>query len=276
MWCDEIVILVHSSMDGTYNIACSIGFERVSVLYGSSPVFEEMRLRQWMLECARDRGATHMALIDDDELLTGNMLRDVGMAVKYAGPGSVLQLPWLQLSRDRGDFTNDEDFFVMTSGMWGTQNVSVAFGDHPALHWAPRDGYDFHHRNPMGMEFNPFHCLSDRTGGLMHLQFLSRRRLLVKQFLYQLTERLRWPGRDPIKTVVARYAPTVYEADAATLQPCPDSWWAPYSHLMEYLHIDAEPWQENECKRLLMENPGIEGGLDDFGLMKEWGLGGVR
>ena len=41
---------------------------------------------------------------------------------------------------------------------------------------------------------------------------------------------------------------------------------------MQYLHVDAEPWQESECKRLIAENPGITAGLDDFGLMKEWGL----
>ncbi len=45
-----------------------------------------------------------------------------------------------------------------------------------------------------------------------------------------------------------------------------EPWWGAYKDLMQYFNPDAEPWQLEECRRLIRENPGIEKGLDDFGL----------
>jgi len=156
----------------------------------------------------------------------------------------------------------------MTTGLWGQANVSTAFKDEPAFHWAARDGYDFHHRHPMGRDFAPWSVNGGRrNGGLMHLQFSSRRRLVAKQALYQVTEVLRWPGRTPVSQIAEMYGRTVREADRATVAAAPSSWWAPYEHLMQYLHVDAEPWQETELRRILnTEWIGKFAGLDFFGL----------
>ena len=105
---------------------------------------------------------------------------------------------------------------------------------------------------------------------MMHLQFLSERRLKAKQALYQMTEVLRWPDRMNPEALAAMYGKAVYESDplAYDSSPVPESWWAPYSHLMQYLDIDAEPWQEAECRRLVKEF-GMEmfRGLDLFGVV---------
>jgi hypothetical protein len=51
--------------------------------------------------------------------------------------------------------------------------------------------------------------------------------------------------------------------------PVPESWWAPYENLMQYLDLseDTEPWQQTEVKRLIAEH-GREKfvGLDLFGV----------
>lgn len=310
MWCDALVVIVHRSTDRTWNIledicketdepvapieiqtidavteqpekiSISMVNRRCMVAGDNSSEWEEMRLRQTSLIIARQCSATHLAIIDADEVLTGNALPSIRKHVEQLEDGVVLQAPWLQLRNNLHirteawgitDAHDTRGLGVMNSGMWAHQNSVIAFKDHPSFHWAARDGYDFHQRKPMGLsDLQSHHIFDDRSAGVMHLQFLSRRRLLAKQFLYQLTERLRWPGRDSIETIVNRYAPTVRESDKATLAACPESWWAPYSHLMQYLHVDREPWQENECKRILIENPGIERGLDDFGLLAQW------
>lgn len=296
MWCDALVVMLHRCEDETHETLCQIADghletdlseARMWVMADDHESWEEMRLRQEMLKAARWMGATHIALIDADEVLSANLLPTIRGHVENIPPGQILQLPWLQFSGACPHGVGkaslcasccrfDYPAFVMTSGMWATQNVCAAFPDQPEFHWSARDGYDFHHRHPMGAKYDPWECpeLANpkrgqsmlRSGGLMHLQFLSRRRLIAKQFLYQLTERLRWPDRDPISVMVNRYAPTVHESDSAKLSPVPESWWKDYSHLMQYLHIDREPWQERECQRIIEENPGIAVGLEDFGL----------
>ena len=113
-----------------------------------------------------------------------------------------------------------------------------------------------------------------KIGGLMHLQFASRRRLLSKQFLYELTEVLRWPGRDSLQAINERYAYSVYGTKHRPptgiaqfdLVPTLPEWWNGYDDLLQYLRLDAEPWQYSECQKVLSEHPGIERGLDNFGL----------
>ncbi len=182
----------------------------------------------------------------------------------------LLQIPWLCL---RGGLDR-----VHISGPWADgQNVTTGFVDSPELHWssAGRAGYDFHHRQPMGRMMPGYLPLRDRKAGLIHLQFVSDRRLRAKQCLYKLTELLRWPGREPVLMVDHRYNLAVYGAYSGpdenmneTLGPAPDApWWGAYADLVRYFKPDAEPWQEREVKRLIQEH-GRErfAGLDLFGV----------
>src|SRR5437868_14507474 len=78
MWCDKLVIRVHSSSDGSWEIVNELVFEypggRVRAIQGGESEWDEMAHRQNMLNSARLRGATHLAIIDADEVLTGNLL----------------------------------------------------------------------------------------------------------------------------------------------------------------------------------------------------------
>jgi hypothetical protein len=128
--------------------------------------------------------------------------------------------------------------------------------------------------------WTPFGARGRRDSGLMHLQFVSQRRLRAKQALYKLTEVIRWPGREPnqIRAVDERYnlavygqyrAPAPHEAGLleASLTSAPmNTWWKGYEHLMRHFHPSGEPWQEAEVLRLLAEH-GREkfAGLDLFG-----------
>ncbi len=290
MWCDYLVVMLHRSVDESENLLHSVIQEtdedcgpgpgsgrlvkrRVIVLKDEGRHWQEMRLRQELLEVGRKLGGTHFALVDADEVLTGDLLPRIRRLVEHTEPGSILMLPWLCMKCEYDPEPSAQiPNLVMSSGMWNEQRASTAFPDNPVYHWAARATYDFHHRHPMGRDLQWYSPIEDRSSGLMHLQFASRRRLLAKQFLYQLIEVTRWPGRRPVSEVRDMYARTVNEAASASVERVPASWWAPYSHLMQYLHVDSEPWQEKECQRIIRENPGITAGLDHFGLMKEWGL----
>ncbi len=47
----------------------------------------------------------------------------------------------------------------------------------------------------------------------------------------------------------------------------PAEWWAPYQEWAKHLHVDADPWQEREVRKLWAEH-GAEKfqGLDLFGV----------
>ena len=262
MWCDAAVVLLHNCTDRTKDIVLEVAREtnRVIVVAKDEPEWNEMTLRQAMLELARADGATHIALVDDDECVSGNLLPTIRTLIEHVPDGRILQLPWLCLRDGISD--------VMTTGLWGRATVSVAFRDNPAFHWAARDGYHFHHRNPMGLPFVA-HQPTGRDVGMMHLQFASRRRLLAKQALYQAIEVIRWPGRVPVYAVREMYARTVREAESAAARNVPIEWWQPYWHLLpHHLDVDAEPWQEAELRRLIAEH-GREkfAGLDLFGVV---------
>ena len=264
-WVDSVVVLDHASTDGTRQILAEIDAEhpgRVAVMTECNPVWEEMRHRQSMLDRARIEGATHIVMVDADEVLTANLVPDIRRAIAAIPRRCTFQLPWhcLRWSIQR----------YHHQGAWGRADVSVGYEDGPAACWKAEGGYDFHHRHPCGWPFVPFRPIRRDEGGLMHLQFVSDRRLRAKQALYLLTERLRWPGRLPAAALNAMYGLSVYDEGTATanLAPVPPEWWAGYEDLMQHLHPAAEPWQEREARRLYAEHGAAKfEGLDLFGVV---------
>ena len=263
-WADSVVILDHASTDRTPDIIAEVSAEhpgRVISLHEPDPCWAEMAHRQRLLEAARREGATHIAIVDADEVLTGNLIPRIRGEFERLMPGSVLQLPWLMCWRSRDQYRNGD------ASVWSQNWVSCGFVDAPHLHWRARDGYDFHHRHPMGRELSPARPVARVAGGILHLQHASWRRLMAKQCLYGLTELIRWPGRKSAREISQMYGGTVDET-GIRYSSIPAAWWAPYAGLMQYLHVDAEPWQEAECRRLMAEH-GREkfAGLNLFGVV---------
>jgi hypothetical protein len=235
-WCDELVILDNGSYDRSHSIIVELEAEyeaRVALITYPGP-WHEMPQRQRALETARAGGATHITIVDADEVLTGNLAEmPMHRHVQDLLPGHILQIPLYNL---RGGINR-----YHANGLWGENRiVSVAFADDPALGWA---GDRFHAREPQGKTLQPFQPVAQGSGGVMHLWGANERRLLAKHALYKVTERLRWPEKD-VRQIDFEYSQCVkggLREDPATwtFNDVPDSWWAPYSHLMRYLDIDA-------------------------------------
>ena len=261
-WCDELVIRGHACTDGTFEIVKGLiaeYAERVRWLYDDSEAWAEMDHRQNMLNTARLRGATHIAMIDADEILTGNLIREYH--VKNLAMGTrMLTLPLYNL---RGGIER-----YHANGLWGNRVVSVAFADSPELHWG---GDRFHSREPQGKRLHSFSPVTQGEGGILHLWGVSERRLIAKHALYKITERLRWPDKD-VRQIDFMYSQCVKgglreDPKTWTYSQVPLEWWLPYQRWMHYLDVDAEPWQTAECQRLVAEH-GREKfqGLDLFGV----------
>lgn len=277
-WCDEVVVRIHGSTDASMEIARAVRSEtgeRVWVYEHPETEWNEMDHRQKLLNFARLRQATHIAIIDADEILTGNLLVQhakpfgsiLGMLDKTV-PGTILQLPLYNL---RGSLDR-----YHANGIWGNRWLSVAFADDPRLGWS---GDKFHSREPQGIELRPYRPIQQGEGGVLHLWGASERRLTAKHALYKATERLRYPDK-PVQDIERMYNLWRSPEDSKAMWPdhlefqkpwtytdTPKDWWTAYDMLI-YRHLDlrANPWQEAEVRRLVAEH-GAETfkGLDLFG-----------
>jgi hypothetical protein len=245
-WCDELVILDHASTDATPSIAkwCSqTAFpRRIHYIRDDDPVFSEMRMRQKTLDVARANGGDFLAIIDDDELLTSNLIPTIRGAVESLTPGQCLQLPWRHCWRSL------ENFRVDPTSQFSKGMKSMAFCDAPFLHWtAKEDGYPFHHTHPYGATF----VQSRVDGGWFHLQHANWDRVFLKQLWYQMTEMLQW------NRIRADYSGTIRE-DGLQLATVPPHWWGAEKSLVR---IDDDPWQRLACAELLKQH-----GMDRFAM----------
>jgi glycosyltransferase involved in cell wall biosynthesis len=259
-WCDAAVVLNHASTDGTADILDEIQREnpnRLTIITDRENTWKEMAHRQSLLDAARMDGATHVALVDADEILTGDLLPTIREQVRQLPLSSYVQIPMRNLWRSIAHYRSD-------AGIFGCRAItSVAFADTAACSWFAKNGYDHHHREPHGAR-----CALrayDMPGGVMHLQFASWRRLTAKHALYKMTERLRWPEK-PVAEIERLYNLALDESGLQRSE-VPVGWWAPYVELMEHLDVDREPWQERECQRLWkMHGHGAFYGLNLFGV----------
>lgn len=262
MWNDNVVALNHASSDKTGEILDEIQQEtdKLRVINEPDPTWAEMGHRQRLLAEGRKIGGTHFTLVDADEVLSGNLLnKGTRDQIECLPPGSTLQAPMRNTYGAYDQYREDRS-------IWGNAITTLAFADAPHLSWKPKDGYEHHCREPHGSRVGWRIYPQQLEGGVMHLQFASRRRLLAKHALYQIDEVLRWPGRRPVSEIKREYG-MAPDWTGATIKSAPKSWWKPYEHLMGHLHVDAEPWQEADCRRLVAEHGRDRfAGLDLFGV----------
>ncbi len=267
LWMDALVVLNHASTDASVNILQSVSSEtgRLFIIHEASPQWDEMRHRQILLDTARYLQATHIAIVDADEILTGNLLCKVPEISNGFWHGGILELPGYNLRGSIGKYH--------ANGIWGDRWFSTAFQDDKRLHW---DGDHFHHRQPKGLELKRYRPISQGKGGIMHLWGASERRLRAKSALYKITERLRWPDK-PVAEIEDMYSWAIKGSlqrtgigtpATWTYADVPSEWWEPYAHLMPHLDVNAEPWQIAECERLVAEQGAARfAGLDLFGVV---------
>ncbi len=156
MWCDELLILLHACEDRSQDIVHEIYREfpgRITIAARAMGDWDEMEHRQRLLSIAREQKATHIAIIDADEILTGNLLPEAreGMLATHAVRtyadvygSTILQLPGYNL---RGGINR-----YHANGVWGNRWFSEVFADDPRLHWG---GDKFHSREPAVSKRNP-------------------------------------------------------------------------------------------------------------------------
>ena len=272
MWMDEVIVLLHACSDRSEQICNEVEREypgRVLVLKNSNPVWTEMEHRTAMLQSARERGATHCAILDADEILTADLLCRIGdvetvrgatdhaprirTLVKNLRPGQILRLPGYNL---RGGIHR-----YHSNGIWGNREFSTAFADAPGLGWY---GDKHHSREPQGSSPVPT-MIQQGAGGIVHLWGASERRLRAKHQSYRINDHLHFPDI-PAHELNLQYNLWRSPADCARKYPNQPQWHAPweyksvptewldrYQPLMKYLDMNSVPYQEEYCRRLVAQ-----------------------
>jgi hypothetical protein len=261
-WCDGLVILDHASTDRTPQILTDLKREyrdRVTLLRVDDPEWAEMRHRQTTLETARELGATHCAIVDADEVLTGDLLTWIRPEVERLEPGSLLQIPMRNMWRGLSHYRSDRSPF-------GSMAITtVAFGLAPNLCWQDANGYPHHHREPYGAGRTFRVYPQQMPGGVMHLQFVQWERLVAKQVLYRMSERVRFPHKR-VEDIERMYSLSTDET-GLEIAAGDESWWEPYGDIAHHLEFFAPIWQREECKRLMAEHgPEMFAGLNLYGV----------
>lgn len=272
-WVDELVIGLHDCTDESETICHQIETETDRLFYIDLPgqAWDEMSHRQRLLEAARRRGATHIAIIDADEVITANLSGGMRRMIPQSA-GLILQLPGYNLRGGMiGVAPGGWKMQYHNNGVWGKRWFSLAFQDDPRLSWS---GDKFHSREPGGRSLHAVQPIAQDAGGIFHLWGASERRLIAKHALYKMTERIRWPNK-PVADIDVMYSWAIKgEAGAYgtpetwTYAPVPVEWWKGYEDLLKYLDLDRTPWQEKACVDLMKEHgPRTFAGLDLFGVV---------
>lgn len=253
-WCDEIVILDHGSTDATPDIISDLVREhpgRVhTIRLRATSGWVEQTHRQMAFARARTKGATHFAIVDADEVPTGNMLEHGGAHLRRLIT-EITPVQYMAGLHELCLWDSLDDWRV--DGVFDTnRDIVVGFPDAPNLHWAPReDGYHLHARYPMFARGISNPCPDWRGGGIMHLQFASMRRHRAKNWWYRMVERIQHPTKRTAEETNELYGwPFVGEP---VLHRAPAHWW---DGIPERRHIDLDlpPWHEQEIERLLAEH----------------------
>lgn len=271
-WCDQLVFGLHACTDQSEKIVHAIQDEhpyQVSFIKHADSAWNEMQHRQELLEVARGWDATHIAMVDADEILTANLcsgLCPVKEWIRALEPGQMLELPGYNLRRRLTQYHSN--------GIWGQRWFAVAFKDCPEASW---QGDQFHHREPFGVQWRRIKTVSQGQGGVMHLWGASERRLTAKHALYKVTERLRYPDK-PVIDIELMYNLWRSPADVRKWNNYPqgtweyavtaDGWWNFQNRQqMPLPDYEGVPWQEAEVKRLVEEHGRHTfAGLDLFGV----------
>lgn len=266
-WCDEALVMDHCSEDSTPAIVREAAEQhphRVHVMQWCDREWTEASQRQAMLERGRQLGGTHFAVIDADEVLSGNLLESIRFHAQSLAPGQAAEAPWPAMWRSVRAYRDDES-------VWSRNFMTFLFRDGAGVTFAAAaDGYDIHARRPAGTSGQIRRIVDEPAGGgLMHLQFANWRRLRAKHAWYKMTEATRWPGRQSAEALNFKYGRALDETNLVTAT-VPASWWEPYGGLEQAIDLNDEPWHERACREMWERH-----GAGAFAGLELWGVVGV-
>jgi len=239
VYTDAIVYLDDFSEDDTVGVVESIADEcRVErVICKSSWIRDEPGDRNKLLEAGRELGGTHFIVIDADEALTANCLKNDSLRKQILSlqPGEQLALLWIQLWRSVQKYRDDDS-------VWSGRYKRCIFCDNGKARYKSR----FIHTSRVPKMKGRRHNLEEGGFGLLHFQFVNWDNLELKQRWYRRLERVRDPDRS-VEDINRKYAASVDESNLR-LSNAPDEWFSGYTFFDESICQVPDSWREAHIK----------------------------
>lgn len=260
-YADSVVVYNDRSTDRTPEIIAEVARENPGRVHVTPPLSEddrrhwpEMKARQATLMHARRLGARFVAINDADEIVCARLLRLFvnpttrdGFLHYVRQSGNAAALSMLSPYASRWDLLRTDRSTSASQVSW---LVNLADG----VHWGDDgDGYCHHRRLPRGATLSVTYPRAQ--GGIFHLQFASRRRLVAKAVWYKLQEAVSFPGRMHAQALNQKYDWALSTENIATESTNPEDLAEPLASLVRYVDFDAEPWQLAEARRLFQAHP---------------------
>lgn len=209
LWADHIVVVDHSSTDGSREIAAR--HPKVTLVPYDQESFDEAERRQLLIETARGLAPNRRRIlfsVDADEAITDWTQSPEWKRALAAPLGTTLQMQWANV-------------LPGCSECWLDKVVDVGYVD---------DGRPFSTSDIHGprLPFNPtVGAFRLEDVYLLHYQYADWERMKSKQRWYQAWERLKYPNKRPI-TLYRQYHQMDHIApDERT--SIPEKWTAPYT-----------------------------------------------
>lgn len=260
-WCDELIVIDHCSEDNTQAVLedvidnATVLQEHITILQEKDPAFRPLRMYERLVVAARGMGATHLAILDADELVSSNLIGDIRSHVSNLPHYATFEIPWVPVRgglhwRDKGPRSQLKTGFVFS--LAGDVHYEQVAGNECCLHRS---------RLPLNIKqlMQP-----DTDGGLMHLQYVDERRLRAKQVRWKMMEMLRWPGRRTASWLNDYYDCSVHLRGGTV--PIPVEWWSRFTQWEHLVELGTESWAEKEVKKLWAEDSSRFRGLNTFDL----------
>jgi glycosyltransferase involved in cell wall biosynthesis len=170
---DEIIAINDRSTDNTRQILEDAGAK----VYENSEFLKsgwaEFSTRQKLLELGRQSGGTHFIILDADETLSANFIKNGREAIERLQPGQKLVFPWLFLWKSSGFYMDDKRC------LFSNNSKDIIFCDKPDLKY----DYSFMHvdRTPGPKTPETIVNINKKDGVCFHFAYVDFKNSLLQQ-----------------------------------------------------------------------------------------------
>lgn len=243
LYTDAIVYLDDASEDNSVEIVESLAKEcRVEGIIKKKVWHrDEPGDRNALLNMGRQLGGTHFIVLDADEMISANCLRNnmLKNAILNLKPGERLMLPWLDLWRGVNFYRNDDSVY----------NIN-----HYHLFIFCDDGHCSYTSNFIHTTRVPSYGTIYKMPNfyvVLHFGYINWRNLLIKMAWYRCMEHIRLPNKS-IQAINDGYKHCVDET-GLRLSPVLPEWLAGYDFFDSAIEHAPEVWRERQVKEWFAE-----------------------
>jgi len=200
---------------------------------------------QLLMDKANELGATHIAIIGTNYVLTSNVIDQIRSMIETLKEEQFLDMPLLTCWKGFMQYRVDK-------ASWAGATIPIAFKNSGGIQWPVEAGYD-HFYLPSGKSWTlhkPFHQMH---GGMMYLEPVNWRLYKARYYLRQMLKLVKknvLGGRPKLDKSASR----VIDEQGIKLAKVPGTWWEGYFDLFDHVSMWKMPWYEEEISRLREEN----------------------